>query len=131
MRDDAFRFATERRIVYARFMRLGAELTQAHDRARAHTKDLERKTRVLTGAREARASQLEAVAEAERAVAQERLTIEKAAASLGEVLEEVTLLASPPVREAAVALARQAGNAAYATARAQFVAAARRELGLE
>lgn len=135
-RDDAYRFAQQRRSTYGRFGSLSREFTDAVDTERTAVKNLERIGRQRDRTRSSSAD-LETSAEtAEQLVANAQERKRRLERECGTAHEEIYLLGSPEVRQAADQLwnaARQATHSAsgdYLAARATFLDAVRQELGI-
>jgi len=136
-REDAFRFAEQRRSTYGRFASLARDLADANDAERTATKNSERIGRQLDRVRPGSASDLEESAEAAQQVAAAaRTRREQLDVDYGAAREEIHLLGTPDVRAAADELwsaARQATHSAgadYQAARAAFLKTVRQELGI-
>jgi hypothetical protein len=135
-REDAYRFAEQRRSTYGRFVRLGREFAGAVDTERTVAKNLERiqqqRDRMRPGSPELEMS----AGAAEQLVADARERTRRLHGEFGQACEEIYLLASLEVRQAADQLweaAHQATHSAdhdYMAARAAFLDAARTELGI-
>ena len=135
-REDAYRFAQQRRSTYGRFVSLAREFTEAVDTERTAVKNLERIGRQRDRIRSSSAD-LEISAEAaEQLVANAQERRRRLEREYGTAHEEIYLLGSPEVRQAADQLssaARQAthsGSGDYLAARAAFLDAVRQELGI-
>lgn len=135
-RDDAYRFAGQRRSTYGRFVRLAREFVDAVDAERTVAKNLERIGRQRDRSR-ARSADLEMSAEAaEELVADTRERRRRLDGEFGAASDEIQLLGSPEVRQVAGHLqdvaheVTHSADGAYMTARAAFLEAARQELGI-
>lgn len=130
-REHAQRFADERRVAYARFLRLADEFVAAQRSAETHiqvvARSVEKEEEDPSDARQ------RATAEAEQRVRDSAARAKTAADQLVELRAEIDLLASEQVRAAAQRLSEAADSSpfsvsTYPDARAAFVEAARREL---
>lgn len=135
-REDAYRFAEQRRSTYGRFVRLAREFVGAVDAERTVAKNLERIGRQRDRTR-SRSADLEMSAEAAQQLAvNARERKRRLEGEFGAACEEIYLLGSPEVRQAADHLwdvAHEAAHSAeggYMAARVAFLEAARQELGI-
>ena len=135
-RDNAYRFAEQRRSIYGRFVRLAREFIDAVDAERTVAKNLERIARQRDRSPE-RSLDLEMSAEAaEQLVADARERKWRLDGEFGTTSEELQLLGSPEVRQVADHLwdvaheVTHSADDAYMTARVAFLEAARQELGI-
>jgi hypothetical protein len=135
-REDAYRFAEQRRSTYGRFVRLAREFVGAIDAERTVAKNLERIDRQRDRTR-SRSADLEMSAEAaEQLVADARERRQRLDGEFGAACEEIHLLGSPEVRQAADHLwdvgheATHSAEGDYMAARVAFLEAARQELGI-
>jgi hypothetical protein len=135
-REDAYRFAEQRRSIFARFVRLGREYVDGVDAERAAAKNLQRTARQRDRMHPSPPELETSIEIAEQLVTDARTRSRRLAGEFGLACEEIHLLASPDVRQAADGLWNEAHRAAhsesagYLAARAAFLEAARRELGI-
>jgi len=135
-REDAYRFADQRRSTYSRFVRLAREYLHAVETERAVTKNLEGISRQRD--QSARGSpDLEMTARAvERLVADAQERTRRLHGEFGTACEEIYLLGSQKVRQATDQLwdeahkAMHSSDSSYTAARVEFLEAARQELGI-
>jgi hypothetical protein len=135
-REDAYRFAEQRRATYGRFVRLGREFVDAVDTERTVAKNLQRIGRQRDRMRSS-SPELDMSADAaERLVADARERLRRLRAEFGSACEEIRLLGSLEVRQAADRLWDVAQKATHwadrdcDTARTAFLEAVRHELGI-
>lgn len=135
-REDAYRFAEQRRSIYGRFVRLAREFLDAveaeHSAAETLGRIDQQRNRSQPGSHD-----LETSAEtAEQLVADARERKRRLHGEFGAACEEIYLLGSREIRVAADRLWDEAHGAThstdsdYATARAAFLGSARHELGI-
>lgn len=135
-REDAQRFADERRMIYAKFLRAADDLVAAHRSAETYIE-------IAAQSREKENEEpadwrRRAAAEAERRADDSVGRAQTAADQLAKLGAEIDLLASKQVRAAAKRLSEATDWSAFATmrmrmysdARAAFLEAARSELGV-
>lgn len=135
-REDAQRFADERRVVYAKFLRFADELVAAQRSADAYI-EIAAQSREKESEEQANWRR-RATAEADRRADDSAGRAQTAADQLAVLGAEIDLLASKQVRAAAERLSGATDWSAFATmrmrmysdARAAFVEAVRRELGV-
>ena len=135
-REDAYRFAEQRRSTYGRFVRLAREFVGAVDAERTVASNLQRIGRQRDRTRSSSAD-LEMSAEAaEQLVADARERRRRLDGEFGAACEEICLLGSPEVRQTADHLwdvaheATHSDKRDYMAARVAFLEAVRQELGI-
>lgn len=135
-REDSYRFAEQRRSTYGRFANLAREFADAVDSERTSAKNLERADRQRDGIGSSSPGTERRTEEAEHALSEARELKQRLDHELGAAYEEIYLLGSPEVRQAADQLWRAAHEATYSAdrdylaTRAGFLDAVRRELGI-
>lgn len=135
-REDAYRFAEQRRSTYGRFVRLAREFVGAVASERTVASNLQRIGRQRGRTRSSSADLEMSAGAAEQLVADARERRRRLDGEFGAACEEIYLLGSPEVRQTADHLwdvAHEATHSAerdYMAARAAFLEAVRQELGI-
>ena len=135
-REDAYRFAEQRRSTYSRFVRLARDYLHAVDVEHSAAESLKRIDQQRNRAQPGSHGPEKSAETAERLVADARERKWWLRGEFGTACEEIYLLGSQEVRQAADRLweeAHQATHSAdsdYTDARTAFLEAARQELGI-
>ena len=135
-REDAYRFAEQRRSTYGRFVRLAREFLDAVDVEHSAAENLDRIDQQRSRSRPESHGVEMSAGTAEQLVADARERKRRLHGEFGAACEEIYLLGSQEVRQAADRLwdeahkATHSADSDYTTARTAFLEAARHELGI-